>query len=68
MANGTSGLMIDEDQFRQMSIKEQNLILFRNTNKIEKSISWFNLTIKVTLATVGGLCAATTWLLVMHLK
>lgn len=50
-----------------MTVKEQNLVLFRNTNQIENKLNWMDIAFKTTLVTISGLCAATGWLLIIHL-
>lgn len=67
MSSTRGGLRIDEDQFRAMTVKEQNLVLFRNTNQIENKLNWMDIAFKTTLVTISGLCAATGWLLIIHL-
>jgi len=48
-----NGLLISEDEFLCLKPKEQNLILFRNTNNIYKAIKGYKLYYKLT-AIVGS--------------
>jgi len=56
----TNGLQIDEEQFKKMDEKEQNLVLYRNLNRMETKLkrkTKIDNTISAAAGFLGGLFA-----------
>jgi hypothetical protein len=61
----TDGLQITEEQFMKLKAKDQNRLIFKNTQHIMKDQRSHNFHFKVLYAGVVFLSGATLWLLNM---
>lgn len=55
------GIEIDENTFKRLPVKQQNLVLFRNTEQLKSMIQGYRFQNKIMYGWLSGLSALGTW-------